>query len=224
MGAEPAGWPAVGLYEGRPRPYHDGARSSICKAPIECAVWLGESGLEADEQADRVHHGGPDRALCHYPAEHLGFWRERLPESADVFVPGMLGENLSTHGLAEADVAVGDVFRLGDAVLQITQPRQPCWKVNRRCGVDDLSRRMVAARRTGWLYRVLEPGWVAPGAVLHRADVAAGAPSLTALWDITLDADATAELLRDAAAAPALAAAWQLRLTSRADWLARKRR
>lgn len=224
MTADPGSWPAVGIYAGRPRPYHDGTRSGIVKAPIDRPVWLSATGLESDEQADRVHHGGPERALSHYPAEHLAFWRRELPQQAAVFVPGVLGENLSTEALTESDVGVGDIFAVGQAVVQVTQPRQPCWKVNRRCGVDDLSRRMVAARRTGWLYRVLEPGWIDPEARLRRVERRAGAPTLTALWEITVDAEATVESLRAAAATPGLAAAWRLRLNSRADWLERRRR
>lgn len=218
MSAEPV------LFAGLPEAFGEGSRSAIVKVPVQSVVWLSAAGLDADEQADRSHHGGADRALCHYPVEHLAYWRERYPDRAPAFVPGAFGENLSVSGWQEVEVGIGDVFRLGETLIQVTQPRQPCWKVNTRFAIDELSRAMVETRRSGWLYRVLEPGEVAPGAALERVERDAAGLSLQRLWVITLDARESPERLLETADHPALAAAWRLRLRSRAEWLLKGRR
>ncbi|MBA1146024.1 MOSC domain-containing protein [Ectothiorhodospiraceae bacterium WFHF3C12] len=192
------------------------------KRRSEAALWLSRQGFSGDEQADRTHHGGDDRAVCHYPADHLPVWRGRYPGKADAFVPGAFGENISANGWLEDQVCVGDVFRLGEALIQVSQPRQPCWKVNARFGIDDLSRAMVESRRNGWLYRVLEPGRVAPGAVLERLESSGPPLPLDRLWTVTLDVADSPDELMEAAAHPALAQAWRLRLRTRAEWLLRR--
>jgi len=132
---------------------------------------LTANGFEGDEQGDRRHHGGPDKAVHHYPEEHYTAWRLDLPEvQAEQFRIGAFGENLVTVGLTEANVCVGDVFRLGDALIQVSQARQPCWKLNLRFGILDMSRRVQDSSRTGWYYRVLETGEVAPGAALNMVE------------------------------------------------------
>jgi MOSC domain-containing protein YiiM len=125
------------------------------------------SGFEGDEQGDRRHHGGPEKAVHHYPEAHYAAWRREFPERhAHTFRAGAFGENLVSAGLTEANVCVGDVFRLGAALIQVSQARQPCWKLNLRFGIPDMSRRVQDSGRTGWYYRVLEAGVVAPGAAL----------------------------------------------------------
>ena len=96
--------------------------------------------------------------------------------------PGAFGENVSTRGLTEADVAVGDIFRLGEALVQVSQGRQPCWKLSRRFGVQDMARRVQETGRTGWYYRVLQPGLVATGDALERIDRVAPEWTLQRLW------------------------------------------
>lgn len=223
MRDEPREWPVTGLFAGRPRTFGDGDRSAIVKAPVLASAWLDAGGLGGDEQADRVHHGGSDRALSHYPADHLPYWQAQLPAQAETFVPGAFGENLMCDGLTETQVCIGDVFQLGSAVVQVTQPRQPCWKVNQRFGIETLSRRMVDTRRCGWLYRVLEPGWVAPADSLHLAESDRDGITLHALWDLTLAEAPELDTLEAVSAHPALAEAWRLRLRTRGQWLRRRR-
>lgn len=207
------------LFIGRPAAFGDGSRSAIRKSRSEEPVWLSVDGLGGDRQADRTHHGGVDRALCQHPVEHLPYWRERFPDRADAFVAGAFGENLASQGWVEDEVRIGDVFRLGDAWVQVCQPRQPCWKVNQRFGIETLSRAMVDARRSGWLCRVLEPGRVPPEPVLRREQMATMPLTLSRLWDITVDGAVAPDVLLEAAAHPALAEAWRLRLRTRAEWL-----
>ena len=138
--------------------------SAIGKRPVDAAVAIGPAGLEGDEQADRRNHGGPDKAIHHYPFDHYPAWRTDLPAPASLLdAVGAFGENISTLGLTEETVCVGDVFRLGTATVQVSQGRQPCWKLNHRFGVADMARRVQSTGRTGWYYRVLEPGTAAAG-------------------------------------------------------------
>ncbi|PCM44775.1 MOSC domain-containing protein [Marinobacter sp. ANT_B65] len=123
--------------------------------------YLSESGLEHDCHGDKRHHGGLEKALHQYASEHYALLRPQLPEpAASHCTPGAFGENLVTHGMSEGSVCVGDVYQFGDALVQISQPRQPCWRLNLRFGIPDMSRRLQNTLRTGWYYRVLQPGLV----------------------------------------------------------------
>lgn len=138
--------------------------SAIGKHPVDAAIAIGPAGLEGDEQADRRNHGGPDKAIHHYPFDHYAAWRGDLPAPCPLLDSvGAFGENLSTLGLTEETVCVGDIFRIGTATVQVSQGRQPCWKLNHRFGVKDMARRVQSTGRTGWYYRVLEPGIAAAG-------------------------------------------------------------
>lgn len=149
-----------------------GKRSAIRKAPLDGRVHVGETGFGEDQQFERKHHGGPEKALHHYSRDHYAAWLDEWPrESAGrqrFGEPGAFGENISTHGLSEEDVCVGDVYRLGTAIVQVSQPRQPCWKLNIHFARADMSRRVQDTRRTGWYYRVLEPGETGAGDWLER--------------------------------------------------------
>ena len=139
----------------------NGEPSGIQKTPCTGPVSVTKTGLDGDGHGDRKHHGGPEKALHHYPAEHYVSWRQEIPELASLVPqPGAFGENLSTTGLDEADVCIGDVFDLGTARVQVAQGRQPCWRLNVRFGRKDMARRVQATGRTGWYYRVLPPGLV----------------------------------------------------------------
>jgi MOSC domain-containing protein YiiM len=154
----------VVLLAGRAAPLGEGGlMSGMAKFPVRTSVRLGQNGLEGDEQADMRFHGGPEKALHHYPFEHYAAWRAEIGEHPLLSCAGAFGENVSTRGMTEKTVSVGDVFRLGDARVEVSQGRQPCWKLNRRFGVADMALHLQQSGRTGWYYRVLEPGLVAPG-------------------------------------------------------------
>jgi len=149
---------------GRARPYGpQGQPSAIDKQPVAGPVRAGAEGFEGDEQGDRRHHGGPDKALHAYAAAHYPAWREALPHAAARFQPGAFGENLVVEGIAEDAICIGDRWRAGGALLEVSQGRQPCWKLNLRFGLTDMARRVQTSGRTGWYFRVLEPGEIAPG-------------------------------------------------------------
>ncbi len=157
---------------GRVAPLGDGsATSAIAKTSVEGPVAVGPLGLSGDAQADRRVHGGPEKAVHHYALDHAAAWRADLPGLPDLLErPGAFGENISTHSLTEHDVCVGDLWRAGSALLQVSQARQPCFKLNLRFGVSDMARRVQASGRTGWYYRVIEEGFVAAGDALDLVE------------------------------------------------------
>lgn len=147
-----------------PRTVVDGGRAirtGIFKEPIPGRVRLGRLNLEGDAQADLRVHGGPDKAVYAYPVEHYEYWKQVLEMSALPF--GQFGENLTVEGLREDRVRLGDVFRVGTAVVQVTQPRSPCYKLGIRMGSKDFPRLFQASGRPGFYLRVLEEGEVGAG-------------------------------------------------------------
>ncbi|MCO4862201.1 MOSC domain-containing protein [Cupriavidus sp. WGlv3] len=167
--------PVAAVLTGAVRPFGPkGVPSGIAKAATRARIRVTTTGLEGDGQGDPRHHGGPEKALHHYAFDHYPAWRMTLREQgvpADGVLdsPGAFGENLSTTGLTEADVCIGDQFRLGTALVEVSQARQPCWKLNHRFGYAGMSRAVQQSLRTGWYYRVLEPGDVAAGDGLELA-------------------------------------------------------
>lgn len=134
--------------------------SGIGKRPVTGdSLFLDALNLEGDRQADLTVHGGPDKAVYAYPSEHLPLWNAELQPSPP-FGSGTFGENLTTSGWLEDGVGIGDIWSWGDAVLQVTQPRSPCYKLAMVTGRPDLLRRLVRTGRTGWYLRVLQPGQV----------------------------------------------------------------
>lgn len=125
---------------------------------VDGELMLTELGLEGDEQAEKKVHGGPDRALCHYPREHYLYWAREFPEQAELFVAPAFGENLSTDGLTESNVYMGDIFRWGEALIQVSQPRSPCYKLNYHFDISDIAQLMQNTSKVGWLYSVIAPG------------------------------------------------------------------
>ena len=127
----------VDVFTGKVRDYMGSRPSAIAKVQVDGELMLTELELTGDEQAETKIHGGPDRALCHYPREHYQHWRQEFPEQAELFVAPAFGENLSTQGLTEENVFIGDIFQWGDALIQVTQPRSPCFKLNFHFGISN---------------------------------------------------------------------------------------
>lgn len=133
-------------------------RSGIVKAPVgDGPLQLTALNLGNDRQADLKVHGGPDKAVYAYPSEHLPRWNDEL---GTTFGIGTFGENLTTAGWLEEEVRIGDIWSWGDAVLQVTQPRSPCYKLAAVTVRSDLLKRLIRSGRTGWYLRVLQPGLV----------------------------------------------------------------
>ena len=160
----------LALLAGKIRPLDRGLGSAIAKSAITGPVRIGFLGIEGDEQADLTVHGGPDKALHHYPGDHYAHWAGQAVSHPLLNAPGAFGENVSTWGLLEDEVCIGDRFRLGTALVEISQGRQPCWKQGARMDWPTLPALMVKTRRSGWYYRVIEEGVAAEGDMLTLID------------------------------------------------------
>ncbi|MCX7594604.1 MAG: MOSC domain-containing protein [Fischerella sp.] len=131
------------------------------KEPIAGAVHLGKTNLVGDGQADLVLHGGSEKAVLAYAASHYPDWQQEL--GLPNFPYGAFGENFTISGQTETDVCIGDIFAVGEAQIQVSQPREPCWKLARRWRMKDLPKRVINTGRSGWYFRVLSEGLVEPG-------------------------------------------------------------
>jgi MOSC domain-containing protein YiiM len=135
--------------------------TGIFKTAVERRLRMRELNLEGDQQADLSVHGGRDKAVYAYPSEHYPFWKKQLPEM--IFPWGAFGENLTTSGLLESDVCIGDRFAIGTAEVVVTQPRLPCFKLNMKFGRDDMVKRFMASHYSGFYLRVLREGEIGAG-------------------------------------------------------------
>ena len=143
-------------------------QSAIRKVTVNGTVEVRSSGLVGDQQADLVHHGGVDKAVHGYCGDHFAAWQQEFPEWP--VEAGCFGENLTIEGQAECDVCIGDVFQIGSCRLQVSQPREPCWKLARSNNVDKLAVRVQQLGRTGWYFRVLQPGEIQAGDAIELVD------------------------------------------------------
>ena len=141
----------------------EGVPSAFVKHAVVGPVRVGLLGLDGDAQADQRVHGGPEKAVYAYSAQHYLPWAREWPELGSRFRPGAFGENLTVDGLAEADLCVGDIHGIGTARLQVCQPRQPCFKLALNFGNTRLPKALVRSGRSGWYYRVLTPGTLQSG-------------------------------------------------------------
>jgi MOSC domain-containing protein YiiM len=149
-------------------------------------------GLEGDTVADEANHGGPDQALYLYSSEDYTWWGEELGSAPE---PGTFGENLTLSSFGTGDVRIGDRFRVGEVLLEVTAPRIPCSVFATRMAEEGWVKRFAAARRPGLYVRVLEPGAVAAGDPVERLDVGEGQPTVLDLMDAWYDAEPAPELL-----------------------------
>ncbi len=166
-------WTIQAVCTGTARPFNGAETSAIAKRPREGAVQVLEEGLAPDEQADRSVHGGPEMALHLYPLDHHDWWRGEIGDHPALAEPGGFGSNLAVAGLAEDMVHIGDRFRLGTALIEVSQPRQPCWKIEHRFGHKGMVANIVNTGRCGWYFRVIETGEVAAGDSLERVGIGA---------------------------------------------------
>jgi len=147
-----------------------GVPSAFVKHTAEGRTAVFRHGLDGDEQADLRFHGGTEKAVYGYSLDHYGRWKADFPNHSATLIPGAFGENLTIEGLTETDMCVGDVHRIGTAVLQVCQPRQPCFKLALHFGDKRLPAAMVRSGRCGWYYRVLSEGELGPGYQVELVD------------------------------------------------------
>jgi MOSC domain-containing protein YiiM len=185
-------------------------RTSIFKQPVAGPVAVLAEHLAGDGQADLRVHGGPDKAVYAYPQEHWDYWRQLLP--AAQLVPGAFGENLTTLGLLEPEVRVGDCFQLGTAVLLAVQPRQPCFKLGIRLARPTIVREFEQAGRSGIYFRVLQPGVVEAGNSISLVQRSPHAVTIQDMVTCLAPGPHDQEVVRALLATPYLSPSWQARL------------
>ncbi|MEX3952088.1 MOSC domain-containing protein [Paraburkholderia sp. EG287B] len=201
----------------------EGQRSGIFKRRIAGPVRVEAQGIVGDEHGDPRIHGGPEKAVHHYAAEHYACIAQAFAECAEALVPGSLGENISASGLTERNVHIGDIYEAGSTMLQVSQPRSPCWKINHRFGVERMSMHIAKGRITGWYYRVLRPGLIAPGDAITLVDRQTERFSIDAFWKVQLSHRPSIDALVELIAIPGLAPDWKRRLGEREKWLRARR-
>jgi MOSC domain-containing protein YiiM len=181
--------------------------TGIFKEPVAGRVMMRTLNLDGDQQADLSVHGGPDKAVYVYSVEHYEYWRNELPEMKLPW--GMFGENLTTEGLREDTVNIGDQFRLGSATVVVTQPRMPCYKLGLKFGRDDIIKRFLASGRTGFYFAVLQEGAVGAG---DKVELISRDKNNITVADITrlyVSEKNNLELLRRAVQVEALPEGWR---------------
>ena len=196
--------------------------TGIFKEPVSGRVMIRTLNLDGDRQADLSVHGGPEKAVYGYPSEHYDFWKQELP---DMELPwGVFGENLTTEGIFETEINIGDRFRIGSAELMVTQPRMPCYKLGIRFGRADFIRRFLVSERSGFYFSVLKEGDVGAG---DEFELIAKNVSGVKVLDVTRlysSEKENVDLMRRAIATEQLPASWREYFQKRLDHQTEPRR
>ncbi|CAN5731409.1 MOSC domain-containing protein [soil metagenome] len=180
--------------------------SAIAKQPATAAtLHLDALNLTGDDQADRTVHGGVDKSVYAYPSEHAAWWRHELGVELG---PAGMGENLTTAGLDEHDVHLGDRFRWGDALVEVSQPRSPCFKLALHLGRPDVLKAMTRSARSGWYLRTIEPGAVPTTGELVRTRHDPHQPTVHQVFSTSFSRDPDLDLLDRILRSPHLADQW----------------
>ena len=189
-------------------------RTGIFKSPVPGPIAMHGHNLDGDAQADLSVHGGADKAVYGYPSEHYGFWCEWLGK--DALPWGAFGENLTTEGLLEAEVFIGDRFAIGSALLEVSQPRIPCHKLALRHERADLPKHFLASARSGFYFRIARAGEVSAGDAIERV---VADPQRISVADVQTLARGAGdpELMHRAAEHPALAEVWRKEVRRRLE-------
>ncbi len=210
--------PVLAALVGRPQPYGpDGEPSAYYRRQVDGRVVVGPLGIEGDQPADPVHHGGIDKALHHYPFDHYASFAAERPEHAAVFDQGygVFAENIATAGWTEWDVCLGDRLLLGTVEVEISEGRSPCWKLGHRFGDPSMVAAVVRTRRAGWYYRVLRPGQFGGGDTLRL--IARPYPEwpVARAFGILIVGDGDPGELAELAVLPGLGSGWKRRADAR---------
>ncbi len=213
--------PITGLYVGSLQTLApEGQQTGIYKAPVQ-QVAVNRLGIIGDVQADKRVHGGPEKALHQYALSSYALIRAHYPALADLAVAGSIGENLSSPVMDDQNVYIGDIYAIGTTLVQVSQPRSPCWKINHRFDTDMLSRFIAEQHISGWYYRVLQDGEITLGDPITLRQRFADSLSVAAFNTIATMHRPTLDDLRLAAACPGLTPDWQSRLQHRCEYLAK---
>lgn len=200
----------ISLNVGRPRLVlrnDEPVSTGIFKSPVEGRVMMRTLNLDGDRQADLTVHGGPEKAVYVYPSEHYEYWKQEFPEMELPW--GMFGENLTTTGLFETEVHIGDKFRIGGAEVMVTQPRMPCYKLGIRFGRTDIIKKFLVSERTGFYLSVLHEGEVGVGDEIVPEEKNESGVRVVDVTRLYSSERANTELMRKAIATEALTLSWR---------------
>ena len=200
----------VSVNVGMPRPIdtrNGPVLTGIFKRPIKSRVRVRRHNLDGDGQADLESHGGENKAVYGYPFEHYPTWAAEL--GRDDLSPGQFGENLTTRGLLETEVGLGDVFQIGTAVLKVSQPRMPCFKLGLRMGDPRFVKTFLKSGRPGFYFRVVKEGQIQAGDRIERIETGATGITVYELWDLVFGPTDDPERLRLAETIPTLGPEWR---------------
>ena len=208
----------VGLPRTHRGTYSDGGpaewTTGFFKEPVVGPVLVHATQIDGDGQADLENHGGPDKAVLAYSADHYPLWRAELQEPSLPF--GGFGENLTISGVTEDAVCLGDVWAIGPVRFEVSQPRQPCWKLGRRWNRPDLPKRVVDTGRSGWYLRVLAPGTIVSGLPVQLEQRPHPGWTIARTSRVMYDKQPDLALLDELAALPVLADSWRSHFAGRA--------
>jgi Uncharacterized protein conserved in bacteria len=199
----------VSVNVGTPSPIVYGRKevmTGIVKRPAAGRLHLSKLNFEGDKQADLIHHGGEDKAVCVYAREHYAFWEQELGRKLEL---GAFGENVTTEGLLEKDICIGDIYELGEAVVQVSQPRQPCFKLAARYGVPELPVLVQNTGYTGYYFRVLQEGRAGAGDRLLLRERHAAGVSLAEANEVMHHDKTNREAMMRMLAVEPLSASWR---------------
>ena len=214
--------PVIAFFAGAVRPMPgDGRPTAIFKQPVNGPVQIGIEGLVNDAQADRRVHGGPEKAVHHYPLENHRRLAAQFDEQAAHFVSGGMGENISTEGMTEENVYIGDIYSVGTVLLQFAQPRTPCWKIDAKFDRDGITRFVAEQGIAGWYYRVLQTGSAQAGDLLHLVERNPDPFSVRDWWTIMRTPRVSLDTLQRVADTPGLTLMYREKILQRIDWLRR---
>ncbi|MDB6121706.1 MAG: molybdenum cofactor biosysynthesis protein [Pedosphaera sp.] len=181
--------------------------TGIFKTPISGRVQVGTLGLQGDGQADLENHGGIYKAVYTYPAEHYAYWAHELGRNDFSF--GQFGENLTVEGWIEDQVHIGDVFRIGSVLLEVTQPRVPCYKLAAKMNLPTFPKLFAKSGRVGFYQRVLSKGALAAGDGIERVKTNEQGVTVREIMDVMYFQRNNVELMKRAIAIPALTPSWR---------------
>ena len=193
-------------------------QTAIFKEPVAGAVAIRKLNLAGDQQADLTVHGGPEKAVYAYPVEHYEYWRKQLPDFSLSW--GVFGENLTTEGLSEDTLCIGDFLKVGSAVLKVTQPRMPCYKLQFRFNRDDMIKLFLVSGRSGFYFSVIEPGDVGTGSNIEILERDPNSVAVSDILRLSLGQARDPELLQRATKVRSLPENWRTQLLLRTqNWI-----
>lgn len=182
-------------------------RTGIFKQRVEGRVHLRRLNLDGDAQGDLSVHGGPDKAVYAYTFEHYAYWAKKL--GRDNLAPGQFGENFTVEGMTDGEIFLGEVFRIGEALVEVSQPRLPCFKLGLKMGDPKFPKQFLASGRLGFYLRVLEEGAVGAGDEITRVRTDPERLTIRELARLASEEKGNRELARRALRVPALAVSWR---------------